>query len=547
MAPPAQDPWGEVTVTVSGSASDATPVTLQHVSFGEVLLCSGQSNMVDSVAAASSGGINASDPRIQSKTWPTIRLFQVITTLAFPPWAVNDSHTHRDLPVYVNRSAPRCGWGSVKDQANHPNPSKTVCQTWQVAAPGVTDDFSAECFYAGMYLVESGAIPAGMNLGLVQSAYSGTSMEVWTPPEGFDGCPNKTKTSAEDALPFALLASASAGHFNPQVTQVHGTPTTGKWVLPSAPSCLWNTMVFPIAGVGLRAVLWNQGESNMGDTFDRFSCVFQNMIASWRKHWGIGDFPFLATQIGDQGGSWPAYVGAPRDAQLSILPGMGRTVNGGLVSAYDQGDHCGGGNCPDQTCVWRQHTGNTCSDGKCCTNPFGFFGVHSRFKQEIGRRMALVVRHACNLSASPVDWNGPSPTGATTADGGASIKVHWTTTAAPAGAAAGTGPVNVVAKPTRDCWECCDTTKAHDVFQVTTNFPQTDGQERGQVWTNVSWAYDAPSQIVTLAPLSPAPRGHPYVRVRYAASLWPQCAFYSSSNNVPAFSFSDLGIANATI
>ena len=521
--------------------------------------------MVDSVAAASSGGINASDPRIQNKTWPTIRLFQVITTLDFPPWAVNDSHTHRDLPVYpVNRS--HCGWGSVRKQANFPNPPKAVCQTWQVAAPGVTDDFSAECFYTGMYLVESGAIVSGMSLGLVQSAYSGTAMEVWTPPEGFDGCPNKTTSStgagagagagAEAPPFFARVASASPGYFNPQVAHtvthagVGSSASVGQWVLPSAPSCLWNTMLFPIAGFGLRAVLWNQGESNAGDTFDRFSCVFQNMIAAWRKHWGIGNFPFLATQLGDQGGRWPAYVGAPRDAQLSITPGRGRTVNGGLVSAYDQGDHCGGGNCPGQACVWRQHSGNTCTNGKCCTNPFGFFGVHSRFKQEIGRRMALVVTHACNLSAAPVDWNGPSPTGATMADGGATIKVHWATTTTPAAAAAGGGAAarqgraKVVAKPTRDCWECCDTTKARDVFQVCW---QHDGQASEQAWTNASWVYDEPSQVVTLVPATPAPRGHPYVLVRYAASLWPQCAFYSSSNNVPAFSFSDLTITNATI
>jgi hypothetical protein len=215
------------------------------------------------------------------------------------------------------------------------------------------------------------------------------------------------------------------------------------------------------------------------------------------------------------------------------------------VSTYDQGDHCGGGNCAGQTCVWRQHSGNNCSKGKCCTNPFGFFGVHSRFKQEIGRRMALLVTHACNLSASPVDWSGPSPVGAaTTEDAGASIKIRWGATTADA-AAAGGAVAKVVAKPTRDCWECCDTTKAHDVFQVATTFPRSNGQERGQMWHNASWAYDEASQIVTIKPTQPAPTvGQPYVLVRYAASLWPQCAFYSSSNGVPAFSFSDLKIAN---
>jgi hypothetical protein len=377
-------------------------------------------------------------------------------------------------------------------------------------------------------LVENGTIAADMTVGLIFSAFSGTSMEVWTPPEAFKGCPNKTSDGQQRSAVDASNLRSSSG--------------SGVWILPDAPSCLWNTMINPMVGYGLRAVIWNQGESNMGDTFDRFSCIFQNMIAAWRARWGIGDFPFLATQIGDQGGRWPSYVASTRDAQLSITPGKGRTVNGGLVSAYDQGDHCGGGNCPGQTCVWRQHSGNNCSNGKCCTNPFGFFGVHSRFKQEIGRRMALMVAHTCNLSTVAVDWSGPTPLGAATRDKGATVQISWQTTAA---TTAG-GAASVYMKPTRDCWECCGG-GARDVFQVGTRRPLPDGNERFQTWTNASFDFDVASSVVTIKPVAPAPAGEPYVVVRYAASLWPQCAFHSSSNDVPAFSFSDLNISAAVM
>lgn len=43
------------------------------------------------------------------------------------------------------------------------------------------------------------------------------------------------------------------------------------------------------------------------------------MISAWRERWGIGDFAFLATQLGDQGMRFPSYVADPRDAQLSIV------------------------------------------------------------------------------------------------------------------------------------------------------------------------------------------------------------------------------------
>ena len=158
----------------------------------QVFLCSGQSNMVLSVAAASSGGINASNPSIQQRTWPTLRLFSVTSTLKVAPWAVNTSTEQRDLPAY-NSSVAECTWGHVWNQDNHMNPDKHLCQTWQTAVPGVTDSFSAECVYTAVSLIERGAIPAGRTVGLVLSAYSGTSMETWTPPDAFIGCPNKTK------------------------------------------------------------------------------------------------------------------------------------------------------------------------------------------------------------------------------------------------------------------------------------------------------------------------------------------------------------------
>lgn len=65
-------------------------------------------------------------------------------------------------------------------------------------------------------------------------------METWVPPEAFDGCPANSWASSGLA-PHALQGGA----------------------IPNETSCLWNAMVVPIAGYGLRAVLHNQIESNM--------------------------------------------------------------------------------------------------------------------------------------------------------------------------------------------------------------------------------------------------------------------------------------------
>lgn len=141
----------DVTFSIA-AASDASPTLIVNASFGEVILCNGQSNMVMSVAAATTPWGRAGPPSVvlQNSTWPLIRLFSVITADASTP--------QRDLPVYINRTATRCTWGWVNSSIPLP-PQAMVCQTWQVAAPGVTDFLSAECFYTAHELMASGAIP----------------------------------------------------------------------------------------------------------------------------------------------------------------------------------------------------------------------------------------------------------------------------------------------------------------------------------------------------------------------------------------------------
>jgi hypothetical protein len=498
VAPRAGDdpaPSGVDFSVAASSEAGAPPATIRNASFGEVLLCNGQSNLVLSVAAASNpvGRPAPPSPQLQHATWPDISLFSVVST--------NSSAPTRDLPAYVNRSATPCTWGYV---ANMTPPQQLVCQQWQVARPGVTDFFSAECFYTAYHLVQSGAIPAGRRVGLVQSAYSGTMMELWVPPEALQGCPAKPSAAAAPA--WAAAAAA------PWVPGCIGANTT---------SCLWNDMIYPLVGLGLRAVVHNQIESNMGDSFEYYACVFQNMVAAWRARWGIGDFPWLTTGLGDQGFSpdqggknvgFPAYVATPRDGQAAILPGrypgVSRTPLGGLVSAYDLGDRVG--------------------------NPNGGWDVHARFKGEVGRRMALALSNATRLGApadgSPVDWNGPTVASARLLPGGATIALVWQ------------APAGVYANWTQDAWEGCDGAVAKDVFQVA-SWTAGANFSRSGAWVNTTWQWEEASATVLLTPVSADPRGQPWLVVRYAASLWPQCAFYSHSNAVPALAFSDQAIA----
>ena len=155
--------------------------------------------------------------------------------------------------------------------------------------------------------------------------------------------------------------------------------------------------------------------------------------------------------------------------------------------------------------------------------------MHARFKGELGRRAALALRNATGLGGGAADWDGPTAGPAALAADG-TITFAWR------------APGRVYANWTQDAWEGCDGARARDVFQVAA-FDAGANFTRSGAWVNASFAFDAATARITLTPAAPAAPGKPWLFVRYAASLWPQCAFYSATNDVPARAFSDLAVA----
>ncbi len=77
------------------------------------------------------------------------------------------------------------------------------------------------------------------------------------------------------------------GAYRASSTGVHQTPTM-----------LYNHMIHPMLGYGMKGVIWYQGESNAGgDRAFTYRDQFADMIKDWRFKWGIGDFPFLFVQL----------------------------------------------------------------------------------------------------------------------------------------------------------------------------------------------------------------------------------------------------------
>jgi sialate O-acetylesterase len=262
---------GPYTITISGPQT----VTLNDVMFGDVWVCSGQSNMQFGIG----NGLNA-PTEIAAANYPDIRIFtsQMV-----------DATTPQLLTTGL--------WQSVTPQS--------------IQSQGTWNGFSAVGYFFGRDLYAAVNVP----IGLIQCSWGGTVAEAWT-----------SKEALAANLPEFAPALASLAPVNGQVV----SPTGFNQNYPTA---LFNGMVSPLLTYGIKGALWYQGESNAGRGLE-YRTLLPTMISDWRSRWNEGNFPFLIVQLAgwQPGGSaWPEI----RQAQWMTASKLPET---GIVTAIDVGD-----------------------------------------------------------------------------------------------------------------------------------------------------------------------------------------------------------------
>jgi sialate O-acetylesterase len=135
---------------------------------------------------------------------------------------------------------------------------------WRVAEPEAVSNFSATAYYFGRLLQEQLRVP----VGLLHCSYSGSFIEAWM--------------DTENLRQFTGVKIPAKGD---TIKQQSRTATT-----------LYNGMLHPIEGYGIKGAIWYQGESNY-DRPDEYEKLFTAMVKQWRTKWGLGDFPFYYAQI----------------------------------------------------------------------------------------------------------------------------------------------------------------------------------------------------------------------------------------------------------
>jgi sialate O-acetylesterase len=257
--------------------TSGTGEAFEDVLFGDVWLCSGQSNMEQSVPMTFNPAAEIAD----SVNYPAIRVLSALRSA-------------QDLPqadVGTRGPAP-----------------------WSVASPvalsgGDYDYFSAVCYMFGRELQRTLNIP----IGLISSAWGGTIVEAWMSPEALARCakddaekPMATRPWRGPAAPAAMAARQTAD--------------------PNDRSALWNGMIVPYLPFTLKGATWYQGESNAGNP-TAYACLFPAMIDDWRARMqpNLG-FYFVQLAPYNGGGLLPALRQAQTNSE-GLLQRMAVTID----------------------------------------------------------------------------------------------------------------------------------------------------------------------------------------------------------------------------
>ena len=353
----------------SAAVQPTTTVTIHDVAFGEVWLCSGQSNMQFTVA----GSFNGSAEIAAAGDYPLIRLATVALTSSSSPQA--DVRPATDGSGASGGSAYRDGaWAPSSPEAF--DPARAGDPRKPYGGDGAFGWFSATCYFFGRELHRR--LGGGVPVGLVDADWGGQRVECFSSPEALadDTCGGtlKKKVDVEEEVKSPEKGMRSGRLFEATTRDVSSLESRGTQGVNPTASSLWNGMIYPLLRMRFAGVAWYQGEANFEDP-PGYACRFPAMIADWRAKMNAPNLTFVFVQLA----AYPKHDYAEtRNAQMTALrlPAVGYAV------AVDLGDPASPWDC-----------------------------VHPRRKQEVGRRLALAAiqqRYAADeVSASPVHFRGP--------------------------------------------------------------------------------------------------------------------------------------------
>lgn len=306
--------------------------------------------------------------------------------------------------------------------ATAPATNVSAAIPWARAAPLTIRNMSATCYFTGVNAVRARGAP----IGLIASAWGGMRIQLFMSPAALAACPSDAAPPLAEQLGAvsgpgavsvpgasrAALALASAAFAESEFTRLR----FGDVGVPSAPSCLYYSMIAPFLALPVASLIWYQGEVRSracewtrGATHPppttpphpppsahplfspqanvefptEYQCLQREMVRDWRASWArVGASPTLPfVYVGlsawpqDDEGLIPAFRYAA-EATTRELPRVGMAVAADIA------------------------------DPASPNHP-----IHPIWKAELGRRLFLLLDNLLYANASAPLW-APRPVAA---------------------------------------------------------------------------------------------------------------------------------------
>lgn len=229
---------------------------LKNVAFGEVFLCSGQSNMAFPLHN------EAEFNKEKEYSLKNVRIFDMKPRREVVA-------TEWDLPVL--------------DSINRLNYYKST--NWKEMSSANAKKFSAVAYHFANKLSEELKVP----VGLIHNAIGGSNLESWV----------DRKTLEHEF--HEILKDWKKNDFIQDWVRERGSQNIKKSTHteqrhPFEPAYLYEAGILPLKNYNIAGVLWYQGESN-AHNIETFERLFPLFVGSWRKYFNNEKLPFYVVQL----------------------------------------------------------------------------------------------------------------------------------------------------------------------------------------------------------------------------------------------------------
>lgn len=272
-------------------SSGKKTILLKNIAFGDVYLCSGQSNMAFELKNEAT--FNPQTDYSQAN----IRIFNML-----PKWETEGIEWSEKAFDSLN-----------KLQYYKPT-------SWQMLSLENSKNFSAVAYFFGKEITSH---QEGIPIGLIHNAISGSNIESWI-----------DRKTLEFDFPEILKDWTNNDFIMPWVREralQNIKKSDGKSRHPYQPAYLFEAGIQPLNHFPISGVLWYQGESNAHNV-EVYEKLFPLFVNSWRNYWNNDTLPIYFVQLSSfQRPTWGHF----REMQYRLSKTIPSTY---MVVSSDLGD-----------------------------------------------------------------------------------------------------------------------------------------------------------------------------------------------------------------